>query len=282
MMDWKTLVVFTVIFHGVVYALRRQWVLRMDTKLFNSTLNGMSSHRLRKYVRVWFRMGTYATIVLGFPFTLWLFLRTIFHAIFPSIVAVAEAVTPTSFFTDDSEHQLELHHERNVPYPDADIVTATASSGGASHESDSSYLTIQPVLPGWNLPLTYLPYYILAIFISVVVHEAGHAVASAAHKIPILSVGVSLFGPLIPTAHVELNSNQLRETQLKKQLDILTAGVWMNMYLALITYFVVPKLLPAFLWPTHSVGNGITVTTVYAGSGVGGIYNICMESIKGS
>lgn len=277
MMDWKTLVVFTVIFHGVVYALRRQWILRMDTKLFNSTLNGMSNHRVRKYIRVWFRMGTYATIVLGFPFTIWLFLRTIFHAIFPSIVAVAEAVTPTSFFADDTSsfhHQLELHHDRPSPYPDAEIITATSSASGGSSSGgggDSSYLTIQPVLPGWNLPLTYLPYYILAIFISVVVHEAGHAVASAAHKIPILSVGVSLFGPLIPTAHVELNSNQLKETQLKKQLDILTAGVWMNMYLALITYFVVPKLLPAFLWPTHSLGNGITVTSVYAGSGVGGI-----------
>ncbi|CAL8072952.1 unnamed protein product [Orchesella dallaii] len=270
-MDWKTLVVFTVIFHGIVFALRRQWILRMDTKLFNSTLNGMSSHRIRKYVRVWFRMGTYATIVLGFPFTIWLFLRTIFHAIFPSIVAVAEAVTPTSFFSDDVTSispPLELHHEKQSPYPEADIIAATSSASQTN--GDSSYLTIQPVLPGWNLPLTYLPYYILAIFISVVVHEAGHAVASAAHKIPILSVGVSLFGPLIPTAHVELNSNQLKETQLKKQLDILTAGVWMNIYLALITYFIVPKLLPAFLWPTHSVGNGITVTSVYAGSGVGG------------
>lgn len=246
----------------------------MDTKLFNSTLNGMSSHRIRKYIRAWFRIGTYATIVLGFPFTTWLFLRTIFHAIFPSIVAVAEAVTPTSFFPDDQHpHQLELHQEKQSPFPEADFIAATSSaggSGGGAAGGDSSYLTIQPVLPGWNLPLTYLPYYILAIFISVVVHEAGHAVASAAHKIPILSVGVSLFGPLIPTAHVELNSNQLKETALKKQLDILTAGVWMNMYLALITYFVVPKLLPVFLWPTHSMGNGITVTAVYAGSGVGG------------
>ena len=104
----------------------------------------------------------------------------------------------------------------------------------------------------------------------MVIHELGHAIASASHRIPIVSMGVSLFGPLIPAAHVELNSAQLRETSFKKQLDILTAGVWMNMYLALITFFVVPKLLPALMFPTHSLGIGLVVTGVLSSSGAGG------------
>lgn len=82
----------------------------------------------------------------------------------------------------------------------------------------------------------------------------------------------------IPAAHVELNSTQLRETPIRKQLDILTAGVWMNLYLAIITYIVVPKMLPALLFPTHSMGTGLTVTGVWPSSGIGGI-NMSLISI---
>jgi len=170
------------------------------------------------------------------------------------------------------DQSLELHHDL-PPFPDVDLSSGGGDSDSVSSAagSDSStYLAIQPILPGWNLPLSHLPYYLLAILISVVIHELGHAMASASHKIPIQSVGVTLFGPLIPAAHVELNSAQLRESPIKKQLDILTAGVWMNIYLALIAYFIVPKALPAMLWPTHSMGNGLTVTAVWPHSGVGG------------
>jgi len=179
---------------------------------------------------------------------------------------VALAVTPASFLSTTPHETLELHRDELSPYPDAEIPIEASSSSSAS----SSYLAIQPILPGWNLPLAQLPYYLLAILISVVVHELGHAIASASHRIPIVSMGVSLFGPLIPAAHVELNSAQLRETPFKKQLDILTAGVWMNIYLSLITYFVMPWILPVFLFPTHSFGHGIAVTGVISSSGAGG------------
>jgi len=170
--------------------------------------------------------------------------------------------------TTPSPHENVIHlTQDDTLFPDADLV---AENPEPVDDGSSSYLAIQPVVPGWNLPLSHLPYYILAILISVVIHELGHALAASSHKIPILSVGISLFGPLIPTAHVEISSNQLKESNFRKQLDILTAGVWMNIYLALITYFIVPKIIPAFLWPTHSLGNGISVTTVWADSGAGG------------
>ena len=147
------------------------------------------------------------------------FLTSIRSLIFVYFQAsVALAVTPSSFLSPSTHDALELHREELSPFPDAEIPIEASSS------SSASYLAIQPILPGWNLPLTQLPYYLLAILISVVVHELGHAVASASHRIPIVSMGVSLFGPLIPAAHVELNSAQLRETPFKKQMDILTAG----------------------------------------------------------
>jgi hypothetical protein len=193
-------------------------------------------------------------------------------------VAVAIAVTPASLLRTVEDRSLELHHEQLSPFPDVDLMTGTgsgddgsASSGvGSTSDTSSTYLAIQPILPGWNLPLSHLPYYLLAILISVVIHELGHAMASASHKIPIQSVGLTLFGPLIPAAHVELNSVQLRESPVKKQLDILTAGVWMNMYLALIAYFIIPLAVPGILWPTHSTASGLTVTAVWPNSGVGG------------
>lgn len=129
---------------------------------------------------------------------------------------MALTVTPSSLLPSSTHEALELHHEELSPFPDAELPIEASSS--------SSYLAIQPILPGWNLPLTQLPYYLLAILISVLVHELGHAVASASHRIPIVSMGVSLFGPLVPAAHVELNSAQLREAPFKKQMDILTAG----------------------------------------------------------
>src|SRR5690348_9420755 len=87
-MDWKTLIGFTIIFHGIIYAWKKTWILRLDTKKLNSLINGVSQHRIRKYFRLWFRLGSYVTLTIGFPFTLWLFLNTIYHAFVPSLVSI--------------------------------------------------------------------------------------------------------------------------------------------------------------------------------------------------
>ena len=49
-----------------------------------------------------------------------------------------------------------------------------------SYKKEESVL--QPVLPGINLPKSDLPYYLLTILISTVLHEMGHAVAAVKYE----------------------------------------------------------------------------------------------------
>ena len=96
---------------------------------------------------------------------------------------------------------------------------------------------VSPVLPGAAIPGTGITIPLiaglLALFIVVAVHEAGHGVVSAAHKIPVKHSGVGFFGP-IPVAFVEPNEEKIRKAPDKTQLRIFAAGPWVNVIQALI------------------------------------------------
>jgi len=62
-----------------------------------------------------------------------------------------------------------------------------------------------PLLPGVNLPLSHGAYLLAAVFISLVVHEGGHAMAAGAEGVRVIAAGVFLTGGLIPGAYLVLD-----------------------------------------------------------------------------
>ena len=91
------------------------------------------------------------------------------------------------------------------------------------------------VLPGVNVPgLGILPfwYWIIAIFIIALVHEAGHGIVARAHKITVKNTGIVLFGPILG-AFVEPDEKEVSKQSDIKQYSVLAAGAFMNILLAI-------------------------------------------------
>ncbi|KAK7052386.1 histone acetyltransferase [Favolaschia claudopus] len=87
---------------------------------------------------------------------------------------------------------------------------------------------IKPIIPGWTVPLNHLPVIFLAVFVSQIVHELGHAVSAALDAVPILSAGAS-FTVVIPAAFVSFSSSALEALRPFARSRIIAAGPFHNL-----------------------------------------------------
>ncbi|MBN1275717.1 site-2 protease family protein [Candidatus Woesearchaeota archaeon] len=94
-----------------------------------------------------------------------------------------------------------------------------------------------PVLPGVKIPGVdvFIPFWygIIALFLTIVVHEFSHGVVAAAHRLKVKHSGFVMFGPL-PGAFVEPDEKQLMKAKPKVQLGVYAAGPFSNILLTLI------------------------------------------------
>lgn len=97
--------------------------------------------------------------------------------------------------------------------------------------------SFSPVIPGVKIPgsAIYVPFWygIIALFVTIVVHEFSHGVVAQAYKIKIKSSGVGMMGP-IPLAFVEPDEKQLQKASNTAQLSVFAAGPWSNVILAVL------------------------------------------------
>ncbi|MBW2982711.1 site-2 protease family protein [Candidatus Woesearchaeota archaeon] len=109
--------------------------------------------------------------------------------------------------------------------------------------------TFAPVLPGVNIPGVeiFVPFWygIIALFLTIVVHEFSHGVVAAAHKMKVKNSGFVMFGPL-PGAFVEPDEKQLRKAKPKAQLSVYAAGPFSNILLTIILILLF-GFLPLFV-----------------------------------
>ncbi|MFH1589103.1 MAG: site-2 protease family protein [archaeon] len=113
----------------------------------------------------------------------------------------------------------------------------------------SAPATLAPVIPGIPIPGSpiFVPFWygILALFTVVVIHEFGHGVVAAAHRIRVKHSGIVFFGPLIG-AFVEPDEKELTKKSWWVQQSMFAAGPVANGLLAV----VVILLLLFILFPT--------------------------------
>nr|SVE79570.1 EOG090X08FA [Daphnia magna] len=136
------------------------------------------------------------------------------------------------------------------------------------HKNEEAIL--QPVVPGVNLPSTDLPYYLITLLVCTIVHETGHALASVSEQIPLISFGLIVW-LVVPAAFVELPTKDVTSLSPWKQLKIYCAGVWHNIVLSIIAFFIVTSL-PILLMPLFQTGVGVSVLNL-DGYSVGGYHD---------
>lgn len=126
---------------------------------------------------------------------------------------------------------------------------------------------LAPVLPGIAIPgaptLSFW-HWIIAIFITALVHEFSHGIFARLYKVPIKSSGFAIFGPILG-AFVEPDEKKVPKIKKRHQYAIFAAGPFSNfifgiLFLLLLGYVTSP-MQANFFEPT-----GITVLSLYPGS----------------
>lgn len=100
---------------------------------------------------------------------------------------------------------------------------------------------LQLVLPVSGVPgVLGVPifYWLLALIITVVLHEGSHGVVALAKKIKIKASGFGFFLAFLPLAFVEPDEKQFLKAKRFDRLKILSAGSFMNLLLGLLFLFI--------------------------------------------
>jgi len=136
--------------------------------------------------------------------------------------------------------------------------STTSPSSAVASSSDVARLEI--LLPGVNLPLNEIGYYLLSLLICSVVHEAGHGIAAVLEDIQVCGFGLSLIF-IIPIAYTEIDSEQLQSAKVWKRLRVYSAGIWNNALLAAWAYGLL-MLLPILLAPIYAIQESVIITSI--------------------
>jgi S2P endopeptidase len=89
-------------------------------------------------------------------------------------------------------------------------------------------------IPGLTLSARESILWMLAMFLSTLWHELGHAISASAHGIPLHGSGLFLF-ILFPGAYVELDTKKMSTLSPWKQLSIISSGAFNNLIAALVS-----------------------------------------------
>ncbi|HEY6885842.1 MAG TPA: M50 family metallopeptidase [Nitrososphaeraceae archaeon] len=117
-------------------------------------------------------------------------------------------------------------------------------------------------------PFFPVTYGLIALIITLVIHEAGHGIVARVHNIRVESTGILLFLGIPVGAFVNIEQELLVKASMKQKSAILTAGALNNMILAAISlialYFVISTLTPVAT--SGESKTGVVVMSVNDGS----------------
>jgi len=125
---------------------------------------------------------------------------------------------------------------------------------------------VTPVIPGFAVPGFGLEVPLItgwiALFALLVIHEFSHGVVSVAHRIPVKSSGLLVFGPLFG-AFVEPDEKKLEREHETVNYAISAAGPWSNILSAGIVVLLMFLIVP--LTGLASDPDGVRITAAVDG-----------------
>lgn len=104
------------------------------------------------------------------------------------------------------------------------------------------------------LPPFYFTYWIIAVAIVAIAHEGFHGVYARLHKVKIKSTGFGFLGPFL-AFFVEQDEKEMKKKKIFPQLSILSAGVFANIIVGIIFYFLMVLLFFSSYSPSGAVFN---------------------------
>jgi len=117
------------------------------------------------------------------------------------------------------------------------------------------------LIPGIN-PLLPISYTLIALIISVFIHEAGHGVVARVYNLKVESTGIATVLGIPIGAFVNISQEELHKSTLKQRSAVLTAGVLNNMILSIVSlillYALISNLTPISNLPGPSYGLSVT------------------------
>lgn len=134
----------------------------------------------------------------------------------------------------------------------------------ATPVSSTHDIAFEIMLPGVNLPLNEIGYYISSLALCTVIHELGHAFAAVLEDVPVNGFGFYIF-LVFPMAYTDLSSDHLNTLKIWSRLRVLAAGIWHNLLLAFGAY-VIFSSLSVFCMPLYSTNTGVIVTQIRSDS----------------
>ncbi|KAI1314393.1 Membrane-bound transcription factor site-2 protease [Mortierella claussenii] len=211
--------------------------VRFSTTALNSFFFRLgNSPRLARFWRVWYGLGVgFAMLAMVVGWLLLMYAGAKLVALAASFLWNLSPVGPSSRSTWGSvsavEHNLAgSQNAQTNRFKKRDMDGGAGSANSATSEENG--MVFVPVIPGVTLPLSHLPYYLIALLVSGIVHEAGHAIAAAREKTGVSSTGIFLY-ILYPGAFVDISSRALAIMSPLQQLRVMCAGVWHNAVLFL-------------------------------------------------
>ena len=192
------------------------WNVQLVTTAFNPLFIALG--RPRPFIKVWFHVGL-VLVGIGSFFAI--------GVLFVNFVLVL--VTPGSPLPPVPTRS-DLNLTARGP-----IAAAAPAPSGAPARALSEPL-LMPLIPGLNMPLAYLGYLIVALVVSSVVHELGHAMAAVGEGLVVHRCGAILVY-VLPGAFVQIDET-INYSLPVRQLRVYTAGAWHNVVLCVACYLV--------------------------------------------
>ncbi len=96
-----------------------------------------------------------------------------------------------------------------------------------------SVAALTPLIPGVTIAWRDVPLILAAIGIGVLFHETAHALAARIEGVKVKNAGLALLA-FIPAAFVEVDENDIAKASLSTKAKIFSAGVAVNVLLALL------------------------------------------------
>ncbi len=129
-------------------------------------------------------------------------------------------------------HQRVVYHPQchNPPPLKTQPITA-ADTVPQSHSGLFPTSAATLLLPGVTISWTIIPALIIAVALSLMVHEAGHMMAAMIEGIPILNAGFTMIHHVLPAAHVTLDTRALTSAPPRRQMRVAGAGIVHNVVL---------------------------------------------------
>ncbi|XP_060653542.1 membrane-bound transcription factor site-2 protease [Drosophila nasuta] len=166
------------------------------------------------------------------------------------------------------------------------IITIFSGSGtgaGAGAGAAASTAAAAPVvqleilLPGVNLPLQEIGYYIATLVMCTLLHELGHALAAVLEDVPVTGFGFKLYYCL-PLAYTELSHDHLNGLRWFRKLRILCAGIWNNFLFAGFCYLLI-STMSITMSPFYILNEHVIVTELSLKSPLRGDRGLQLDNV---